>query len=80
MEPADAAKESISKAALDVMEQTLKVDSIACQESSLHGLGHGARYYPVEVGAIIDRYVANHPSLRRELKQYALKAREGNVL
>lgn len=80
MEPDDAARGSISKAALDVMEQTLKLDSIACQESALHGLGHGAHYYPTEVKGIVDQYLKSNPNLRSELKDYALKAREGHVL
>jgi len=73
-------KEAISKAALEVMEEILKLDSIACQESALRGLGHWELFYPTEVATIVDQYLKDNPNLRTELKAYALNAREGNVL
>jgi hypothetical protein len=79
-EPGEPSKESISKAALEVMEETLTFDSIACQESALHGLGHWELFYPTEVAEIVDRYLEDNPNLRSELKDYAVKAREGHVL
>jgi hypothetical protein len=62
------------------MDATLKIDSIACQESALHGLGHWELFYPTEVAEIVDQYLKENPSLRSELKNYALDAREGHVL
>ena len=80
LEPDGAANESISNAALEVMEATLKLDSVACQESALHGLGHWELFYPTEVAEIIDQHLKDNPHLRTELKEYALNAREGHVL
>jgi len=79
LEPDRGANESISKAALEVMEATLKLDSIACQESALHGLGHWELFYPTEVAEIVDQYLKENPTLRTELKEYALNARKGHV-
>jgi hypothetical protein len=62
------------------MDATLKIDSIACQESALHGLGHWELFYPAEVAEIVDQYLKENPNLRSELKNYALDAREGHVL
>ena len=80
LEPDKPSKESISKAALEVMAATLKLGSIACQESALHGLGHWELFYPTEVAAIVDQYLNDNTELRTELKDYALNAREGHVL
>ena len=78
---ADApSKVAISKAALEVMEEILKLDSIACQESAIHGLGHWELFYPTEVAEIVDQYLKDNPNLRTELKEYALRARDGDVL
>lgn len=78
--PFVSTNEPITKAAIDVMEATLKLDSIACQESALHGLGHCANHYLAEVQSIIDQYLKSNPQVRGELKEYALRAREGDVL
>ena len=80
LEPDDSSKAAISRAALEVMDDTLKIDSIACQESALHGLGHWQLFYPDEVAEIVDRFLKENPDLRPELKEYALNAREGHVL
>jgi hypothetical protein len=80
LEPDKPSKELISKAALEVMAATLKLGSIACQESALHGLGHWELFYPTEAAAIVDQYVNDNPHIRTELKDYALKARDGHVL
>lgn len=65
---------------LDVMERILTLDSIACQESAIHGLGHWENQYPRQAHAIIDRFLQNHSEIRRELAIYALQARAGCVL
>ena len=67
-------------AILDVMTQTLNLDSDACREGALHGLGHWAMYYPKRVAAIIDEFLKKNPDLRPELRNYALGARTGCVL
>ncbi len=64
---------------LDVMDKTLQLDSLACRESALHGLGHWHAYHPERVCSIIDVFLRRNPSIPVELKSYALSAREGLV-
>jgi hypothetical protein len=65
----------------DVMFQTLvrilSLDSETCQTAALHGLGH--LHHP-ETKTLIDRYLAEHPSLTKERKEYALPAARFQVL
>jgi hypothetical protein len=63
-----------------VMSQTLEIAHDACRESALHGLGHWQRYCPDKVPGIIDNFLTNNPTLRPELRTYAIKARVGRVL
>lgn len=65
---------------LGVMEKTLGLDSVACQEGALHGLGHWQLYYPAIVDNIIDDFLMKNINLRPELREYALNARQGAVL
>jgi hypothetical protein len=61
------------------MTETLNIESIACQESALHGLGHWQAAYPAEVELIIDRFLSSHRELRPETVIYAKIARCGCV-
>ncbi|MEJ2149041.1 MAG: hypothetical protein P8Z40_06135 [Chloroflexota bacterium] len=61
---------------VSVMAGMLAIDSIPCQESALHGLGHWHMYAPRQVEAAIDRFETDHTALR----EYASRAREGRVL
>lgn len=65
---------------LEIMSSLLEIDSIACQESALHGLGHVAGHCPNEVAKVIDAFLEGHPNLRPELRTYALSARSSCVL
>jgi hypothetical protein len=66
---------------LDVMRRILDLESVACRESALHGLGHWQPYYPKQVVAIIDAFLKKNPGLLRDtLRDYALAARQGCVL
>ncbi len=65
---------------LSVMESTLQLDSLACQESALHGLGHWQHDYPRRVTEIIDAFLRRHTELREDLRTYALSAYRGCVL
>lgn len=65
---------------LGILESTLQLDSIACRESALHGLGHWQHYYPQRVGEIIDAFLMSHRVLRKELETYAVNAYTGYVL
>lgn len=62
------------------MEQILYLDSDACRESALHGLGHWYSAYPQEIPEIIAQFFSKHPNLRPELKQYGEQASIGCVL
>ena len=61
------------------MTAILEIDHAACQESALHGLGHWHNAHPDEVESIIDKYLQRNESLRAELREYALDARQGMV-
>jgi hypothetical protein len=70
-------KREIDDDALSAMSCILELDSLACQESALHGLGHWCSAYPAQVGEAIDRFLVEpRPP---ELEAYALAAREGCV-
>ncbi|HEX5446485.1 MAG TPA: hypothetical protein VFW87_21890 [Pirellulales bacterium] len=71
---------SFDAVAMEVMRRLLEIDSQACQESALHGLGHYQSAHPTRVKRMIDEYLARNPELRRELLVYAHDAREGVVL
>jgi len=64
----------------DVLEYALGLDSVACQESALHVLGHLWLFHSERVPAIVDRYLAAHPDLDERLRSYAGAARVGVVL
>ncbi len=65
---------------LRVMESTLQLNSIACRESALHGLGHWQHAYPQRVGEIIDKFSMTRPELPQELQAYMTNAYTGYVL
>lgn len=76
----DPSREVLDPHCLDVMERTLGLESIACQEGALHGLGHWQRAYPERVVKIIDEYLARETDIDSELREYALAARAGMIL
>ena len=78
--PQPGSQEVIGNTSLEVMAEILALDSLACQESALHGLGHWQRAYPKEVQQIIDRFLDANKNLRPELAAYARSARTGCVL
>jgi hypothetical protein len=65
---------------LRVLEHILRVESEACQESALHGLGHWHYYYPREVECIVDSFIGRNRQIRSQLRNYAYAARHGDVL
>jgi hypothetical protein len=79
-EPENTLRREIDEACLSLMETTLQHSSIACQESALHGLGHWKLSYPDRCQGIISTFIQRHPNLRRELLEYAERAKEGNIL
>jgi hypothetical protein len=59
---------------LDVMAHALTIPHDACRESALHGLGHMPTHEDA-IHAIIDRFLADNPGIRPELRAYAESAR-----
>jgi hypothetical protein len=78
-QPEDKARREIDEACLSVMETTLQLPSVACQESALHGLGHWGLHYKSQCQSIISAFMQRHRKLRPELQEYATQARERNV-
>jgi len=52
----------------------LKIDSLACQESALHGLGHWYFSRPDEIMSVVQSFLPNAPV---ELKRYAMDVVQG---
>jgi hypothetical protein len=75
----EAALHTIDDVLLHVMERSLRLGSEACREGALHGLGHWHLTYPEQTAAIIDRWLAEGPSISPELHAYARSARSGCV-
>lgn len=65
---------------LDVLQETLRLPSPACQEGALHGLGHLQSDAPVEVQRIIDDYLRQKAGVHPALRDYARRAQSGSVL
>ena len=78
--PVPQDREALHRAALDTMAAILKFDSVACQESALHGLGHWRSVFPAEIESLIDVFLRLNPEARPELRTYARSARCGCVL
>ena len=64
---------------LQVMDQALGLDSVACRESALHGLGHWHMHYSVETTRIIERFLEGEADLDPDLVAYARSAGTGCV-
>lgn len=77
--PNDPSRAEEDNEFLGVMADILNLQSVACQESALHGLGHWQMHYPVIVAKLIDEFLARNQQLRAELRQYALSAQYGMV-
>ena len=78
--PDDPGRKEFDQDILRVMESTLQLDSIACRESALHGLGHWQHQYPERVGEIIDNFSMSHRDLPKNLEAYMMNAYVGYVL
>ena len=66
---------------LGILERTLALENVACQEAALHGLGHRHHKHASQVEVIVDTYLRRHlptwpPDEQGEsLRGYALAAR-----
>jgi len=79
-QPESSTETLVDAELLAVMQRVLSLNSLACQESALHGLGHWQGRYPGVVEETIDVYLKREPGLEPRLRQYALSARTGCVL
>jgi len=78
-EPEDESRAAVDAELLEVITRGLSLDSLACQESALHGLGHWQDSYPAYVQRAIDEFLARSTDIPAELREYADDAREGYV-
>jgi hypothetical protein len=65
--------------ALQVMENSLYHNNVACIESGLHGLGHAASDNKIYVKAAIDKFLATSNITNENLLTYAMAARSGYI-
>ena len=70
----------MQETALRTMASILGLESLACQESALHGLGHWQGTHVRQVNAIIDGFLDENPEIDTRLISYAHAARCGCVL
>jgi hypothetical protein len=78
--PADPGRRPVDLVAVRVMGQLLDLDSIACKESAVHGLGHWRWKYPEAVEPLLDVAIANARDWPPGLLEYAQQARWREVL
>lgn len=67
---------SIQDVMFETLVEILALDSDACQLAALHGLGH--LHHPA-TAEVIQRYIARHPMLSDERRDYALAAAQFDV-
>lgn len=78
--PQEEDRRALHASALEIMGAILQMDSVACQESALHGLGHWHTAFPEETERMVDAFIRSHPHSRPDLLTYARGARCGCVL
>ena len=78
--PQERSRQEEDQTILEVLKSILDLESEACRESALHGLGHWHLHYPEEVRRIVDEFLGRDPSLSEPLWEYAMAARSGCVL
>jgi hypothetical protein len=61
----------------ETLAEVLRIDSDTCQTAALHGLGH--LHHP-RTKELVERFIAEHPSITADLKAYALAAGRFEVL
>ena len=76
----DPKREALDSTCLDVMQATLDIPHLPCQESALHGLGHWYHAYPERVTSIIATFIKDNPHAHPALLAYAENASVGYVL
>ena len=76
--PVDADQADVAAELIAVMVKTLALDSLACQESALHGLGHWQLHHSEAVRPAIEEFLERE-DVRPELRTYAEHAWHGYV-
>ena len=76
----DPALQILHATVFRTIEKILRLDSLACQESALHGLGHWQRGHERRTAQIIDSFLRDRLDLDPRLIGYAKSARCGCVL
>jgi len=76
--PEDPQRELIDGAEFECLKAILALDSVACQEAALHGLGHWVGREP-RCSDIIDAYLDSGTAARPELINYAKAAKTGCI-
>lgn len=74
--PSSAAMKEIDSSIIDTIISSLSIDNVACQEASLHGLGHWYLAKPDIVEEAIGKFLPIAPSI---LMTYAQCAAKGDV-
>lgn len=69
----------LEDAVLDVLDDILRMDHAACQESGIHGLGHRVLRHPERAPAILDRWLHAGTVRDERLRAYARSARGGCI-
>jgi hypothetical protein len=77
--PSDPHLDALHNAALRTMKTILDSNSLACQESALHGLGHWQHRCPKQVAEIVDDFLRADRQLDPRIVAYAKSARCGCV-
>ena len=66
-------------AVLDVLEDVLRMEHAACQESAVHGLGHRVGRHPERAPAILRKWLRGGAIRDERLRVYAEAAATGCI-
>ncbi len=77
--PAEREGNLLEDAVLEVLEDVLRIEHAACQESAIHGLGHRVSRHPNRAPAILDRWLRTGQVRDPRLRPYAEAARTGCI-
>ena len=69
----------LEDAVLDVLDDLLRLDHAACQESAIHGLGHRVHRHPERAPALLDKWLRTGRPRDERLCDYARAARTGCI-
>jgi hypothetical protein len=70
---------AIDQACMETLTKILEIKHPVCQQSALHGLGHWAGSYPTRIEEIVDAFLSRGSQLHPKVKDFAIKARSGDV-